>query len=80
MYFIRFGWIHCIINICLQLTAKVFKKGTREETDLPLDIHVNVDDVNDNAPQFQGSLQFTVAEHSSAGETNRAATFRAVFW
>ncbi|XP_034743933.1 desmocollin 2 like isoform X1 [Etheostoma cragini] len=49
------------------LTTKVFDKFTHEQTDLPLDIKVIVDDVNDNAPTFVDQLQFTVPEQSSAG-------------
>ncbi|XP_061878671.1 desmocollin 2-like protein [Entelurus aequoreus] len=49
------------------LTARVFDKGSGAETDLPLPITVYVDDVNDNAPQFQGTMQFTVLEQSIAG-------------
>ncbi|XP_035267848.1 desmocollin-1-like isoform X3 [Anguilla anguilla] len=47
--------------------ARVFDKRTQLETDLPLPITVNVNDVNDNAPQFVGSLVVSVLEHSSAG-------------
>ncbi|XP_032387676.1 desmocollin 2-like protein [Etheostoma spectabile] len=49
------------------LTTKVFDKFTNEQTDLPLDIRVVVDDVNDNAPTFVDQLQFTVPEQSNAG-------------
>uniref|UniRef100_A0A8C7SM37 Cadherin domain-containing protein n=1 Tax=Oncorhynchus mykiss TaxID=8022 RepID=A0A8C7SM37_ONCMY len=47
--------------------ARVFDRYTNQETDLPLPITVNVDDVNDNAPTFTGLLQFTVLEQSKAG-------------
>uniref|UniRef100_A0A673ZRZ9 Desmocollin-2-like n=1 Tax=Salmo trutta TaxID=8032 RepID=A0A673ZRZ9_SALTR len=47
--------------------ARVFDRYTNQETDLPLPIIVNVDDVNDNAPTFTGLLQFTVLEQSKAG-------------
>ncbi|KAM4605593.1 desmocollin 2-like protein [Polymixia lowei] len=47
--------------------AKVFDINTHKETDLPLDITVEVLDVNDNKPEFKGPLQFTVLEHSKAG-------------
>lgn len=46
----------------------MFDRYTNQETDLPLPIIVNVDDVNDNAPTFTGLLQFTVLEQSKAGE------------
>ncbi|XP_058506688.1 desmocollin 2-like protein isoform X1 [Solea solea] len=49
------------------LTTKVFDKYTHQQTDLPLDIIIIVDDVNDNAPEFKLPLQFTVPEHSIAG-------------
>ncbi|XP_034039171.1 desmocollin 2 like [Thalassophryne amazonica] len=49
------------------LTARVFRKGTNEETDLPLDIQVFVDDVNDNSPTFTDPLKFQVLEQSKAG-------------
>ncbi|XP_054623901.1 desmocollin 2-like protein [Dunckerocampus dactyliophorus] len=48
------------------LTARVFDRTTHMQTDLPLPITIHVDDVNDNAPQFQGSMQFTVLEQSKA--------------
>ncbi|XP_064791759.1 desmocollin 2-like protein [Oncorhynchus masou masou] len=47
--------------------ARVFDRYTNQETDLPLPITVNVDDVNDNAPTFTGQLQFTVLEQSNTG-------------
>lgn len=50
--------------------TKVFDKTTHRETDLPLPIRVIVDDLNDNAPQFTDSLQFTVPEKSNAGEAH----------
>ncbi|KAM9790901.1 desmocollin 2-like protein [Syngnathus typhle] len=49
------------------LIARVFDKISRQETDDPLGILVNVDDQNDNAPQFSGQMQFSVAEKSKAG-------------
>ncbi|XP_071347594.1 desmocollin 2-like protein [Trachinotus anak] len=51
------------------LTTRVFDVNTNMETDLPLDVKVNIDDMNDNAPQFAGLLQFTVPEHSKPGTT-----------
>ncbi|KAM6990458.1 desmocollin 2-like protein [Tautogolabrus adspersus] len=49
------------------ITTRVFNKFTNVETDLPLDIQIIVDDVNDNAPTFKDPLQFTVPEKSKAG-------------
>ncbi|XP_054482774.1 desmocollin 2-like protein [Anoplopoma fimbria] len=49
------------------LKARVFKKMNNEETDLPLNIIIEVDDVNDNAPIFREPLQFTVPEQSIPG-------------
>ncbi|XP_042353536.1 desmocollin 2 like isoform X2 [Plectropomus leopardus] len=49
------------------LTTRVFDKNTHQQTDKPLDITVEVDDENDNAPTFKGPLEFTVAEQSLAG-------------
>lgn len=50
-----------------QLKVSVFNRDTNEPTDLPLDIKIMVDDVNDNAPTFKDPLQFTVLEQSNAG-------------
>uniref|UniRef100_A0A8C6UXC0 Desmocollin 2 like n=1 Tax=Neogobius melanostomus TaxID=47308 RepID=A0A8C6UXC0_9GOBI len=50
------------------LITNVFNKNTREPTDLPLPIKIVVDDVNDNAPQFSGFLQFSVPEQSRSGD------------
>uniref|UniRef100_A0A3B3VSY8 Desmocollin 2 like n=1 Tax=Poecilia latipinna TaxID=48699 RepID=A0A3B3VSY8_9TELE len=52
-------------------TLYVYKTLDREmiaqyTVDLPLDIVVKVDDVNDNAPEFLGNLEFTVLEQSLA--------------
>ncbi|XP_063057055.1 desmocollin 2-like protein [Engraulis encrasicolus] len=47
--------------------ARVYNAFTHKETDLPLPITVHVEDVNDNAPEFVGSLLFTVEEHSKIG-------------
>ncbi|XP_010774155.1 desmocollin 2-like protein [Notothenia coriiceps] len=49
------------------LMIRVFNRITNVETDLPLDLQVIVDDVNDNAPTFIDPLQFTVLEHSPPG-------------
>ena len=43
---------------------------THKETDLFFDIKVIVDDVNDNAPEFDSPLKFTVLEQSKAGEAH----------
>ncbi|XP_071382834.1 desmocollin 2-like protein [Centroberyx affinis] len=47
--------------------ARVYDRYTNQETDLPLDVTVIVDDVNDNKPTFTDPLQFTVLEQSKAG-------------
>ncbi|GAA6234746.1 desmocollin-2 [Lates japonicus] len=49
------------------LTTRVFDKVTKQETDLPLQIQILIDDVNDNTPEFSSPLQFTVLEQSKAG-------------
>lgn len=49
------------------LTTSVFDKNTNRQTDLDLDIRIIVDDVNDNAPEFQGSMVLSVPEESSPG-------------
>lgn len=49
------------------LVVRVFNIRTGAETDAPLPITIEVDDVNDNAPTFKDPLQFTVAEKSDAG-------------
>lgn len=46
----------------------MFDKNTNRQTDLDLDIRIIVDDVNDNAPEFQGSMVLSVPEESSPGE------------
>ncbi|CAJ1072356.1 desmocollin 2 like [Xyrichtys novacula] len=47
------------------ITTRVFNRISNKETDLPLDIAVVVDDINDNAPTFKDSMQFTVPEKSA---------------
>lgn len=47
--------------------AQVFDKDTNKETDEFLPVIVNVEDVNDNAPEFSGSRAFTAQERCSAG-------------
>ncbi|XP_074507504.1 desmocollin 2-like protein [Sebastes fasciatus] len=49
------------------LTTRVFDKNTKVETDDSLDIHIEIDDVNDNAPQFNNLQPFTVLEQSVVG-------------
>uniref|UniRef100_A0A8C7D4S5 Desmocollin-2 n=1 Tax=Oncorhynchus kisutch TaxID=8019 RepID=A0A8C7D4S5_ONCKI len=56
-----------VVSSKQQLLIALFDRYTNQETDLPLPITVNVDDVNDNAPTFTGLLQFTVLEQSKAG-------------
>ncbi|KAM9845093.1 desmocollin 2-like protein [Aulostomus maculatus] len=46
------------------LTAEVFDVITKQPTDEPLDIHIIVDDENDNAPQFKSPLSYSVLEKS----------------
>ncbi|XP_007257069.3 desmocollin 2 like [Astyanax mexicanus] len=48
-------------------TAHAFDRYSNKETDLPLKITVNVNDVNDNAPQFSSPLFFIVPEQSDPG-------------
>uniref|UniRef100_A0A6Q2ZC29 Cadherin domain-containing protein n=1 Tax=Esox lucius TaxID=8010 RepID=A0A6Q2ZC29_ESOLU len=47
--------------------AHVFDRRSGIETDLPLDITVLVEDINDNAPTFSGPLNFSVFEHCRDG-------------
>ncbi|KAJ0058729.1 hypothetical protein NL108_000414, partial [Boleophthalmus pectinirostris] len=49
------------------MIVNVYNKLTQVATDDPLDIYVFVDDVNDNAPQFSGSMGFSVPELCSRG-------------
>lgn len=51
-----------------QLKIKVTDRITGKDTDDPLPITIDVDDINDNAPTFTNPLQFTVPEKSKAGE------------
>ena len=51
-----------------QLETRVIDKNTEKDTDVPLSITIEVDDINDNAPTFTNPLQFTVPEKSKAGE------------
>ncbi|XP_027876260.1 desmocollin 2-like protein [Xiphophorus couchianus] len=48
------------------LRINALDKVSHEPRDLPLDIVVKVDDVNDNAPVFQGKLEFSVLEQTLA--------------
>ncbi|KAG5841886.1 hypothetical protein ANANG_G00171780 [Anguilla anguilla] len=47
--------------------ARAINQQTNVDTDEPLIVTVNVQDVNDNAPQFSGPLQFAVPEKSPGG-------------
>ncbi|KAL1022679.1 hypothetical protein UPYG_G00030920 [Umbra pygmaea] len=47
--------------------AHVYDIRTNQETDLPLDITVLVEDVNDNDPEFSGPLTYSVSEHCKTG-------------
>ncbi|CAI5660262.1 unnamed protein product [Oreochromis niloticus] len=47
--------------------VRVFDKHSNVEIDEKFLLRVIVDDVNDNAPEFVGPLQFTLPEHCSAG-------------
>ncbi|KAM7379388.1 hypothetical protein PAMP_004944 [Pampus punctatissimus] len=49
------------------LKTRVFDRTTNMETDLPLEFGIVVDDMNDNKPEFQNTLQFTVFEQSKTG-------------
>ncbi|MEQ2286791.1 hypothetical protein AMECASPLE_006001 [Ameca splendens] len=46
------------------LRINALDKKTHMPRDLPLDIIIAVDDVNDNKPEFQGKLEFTVPEQT----------------
>ncbi|XP_072297664.1 desmocollin 2-like protein [Eucyclogobius newberryi] len=48
-----------------ELLVNVYEETTNTMVDKPLPIKIEVDDVNDNHPQFSGSLQFSVPEQSS---------------
>lgn len=56
-----------------QLIVRVFEQSTDKELDAPLPFTIIIDDMNDNAPTFAGSLQVTVPERSKAGEERGAA-------
>ncbi|XP_048868200.1 desmocollin-3-like [Brienomyrus brachyistius] len=47
--------------------VRVFEESTHRETDRPLTVTVNVDDVNDNRPMFAGSLLFSTQEQCDTG-------------
>lgn len=50
--------------VCSQLIVNALDKITHAPRDLPLEIVIAVDDENDNKPEFQGRLAFTVPEQS----------------
>lgn len=50
------------------MVVQVFDVSTHQQTDDPLPITVEVDDMNDNAPTVDGPILCTVAEKSRAGE------------
>lgn len=50
------------------MVVQVFDVYTHQQTDDPLPIIVEVDDLNDNAPTVTGLVQFTVAEKCNIGE------------
>lgn len=50
------------------MLVKVFSRNNGQPTDEPLPVTIVVDDVNDNAPTIEGSVEYTVAEKSSVGE------------
>ncbi|XP_023696175.1 desmocollin 2-like protein [Paramormyrops kingsleyae] len=47
--------------------VRAYNEQNRFETDRPLYITVNVQDENDNAPEFTGPMDFSVLEQSNAG-------------
>ncbi|XP_041848513.1 desmocollin 2 like [Melanotaenia boesemani] len=51
----------------LKLRFRAYDVQTKQEADKYLDLQVIIDDMNDNAPEFQGELKFTVPERSSIG-------------
>lgn len=50
------------------MEVAVFDRLTGQPTDDPLPVTIVVDDMNDNAPTIEGSVEYTVAEKSSVGE------------
>lgn len=50
------------------MVVEAFDSGNHQPTDDPLQVTIVVDDVNDNAPAIEGSVEYTVAEKSSVGE------------
>lgn len=58
--------------------ARVFDNNTNKETDQPLDVHIEIDDMNDNYPQFSNPLQYTVLEKSNTGGDN--GMYYVVLW
>lgn len=52
-----------------QFTARAYNKYTNQQTDYPLPVTVIIQDVNDNAPQFSGSLNYAVKEQCPMGKS-----------
>lgn len=50
------------LSLLHQFTAYAYNTLTNKETDDPLPITVIIEDENDNAPQFSGPMDYTVAE------------------
>lgn len=60
--------LKCVFFFYLQMVVKVFDVNTHQQTDDPLPIIVEVDDMNDNAPTVDSPLMYTVAEKCKIGE------------
>lgn len=56
------------IGLVSQFIAHAYNRFTNRETDDPLPLTVIIEDVNDNAPQFSGPLNFAVQEHCPMGK------------
>lgn len=53
------------------MVVDAFDINTHRPTDDSLPVTIVVDDVNDNAPTIEGSVEYTVAEKSSVGEDQK---------
>ncbi|XP_029931188.1 desmocollin-2-like [Myripristis murdjan] len=60
----------------IKFIARVYDRNTNKETDRPLNIIVNITDLNDNEPTFTGPLQFSVLEQTKAVVGKVSATDR----